>query len=113
MLAIFVPFLCYNVLISSPLCFSVCFAMHASFHIASKFLPQDISSNRMPSVEIMSYRYSTFVPKGHQTYEEIKDFSKKCQREKGDCLTKEFVSRLLESSFLENQPYDLKDLKEI
>ena len=30
-----------------------------------------------------------------------------------DCLTKEFVSRLPESSFLENQPYDLKDLKGI
>ena len=61
----------------------------------------------------MSYRDSTFIPKGHQTYEEIKDSSEKCQREKGDCLTKEFVSRLPESSFLENQPYNLKDLKGI
>ena len=61
----------------------------------------------------MSYRDSTFVPKGHQTYEEIKDLSEKCQPEKGDCLTKEFVSGLPESSFLGNQPYDLKDLKEI
>ena len=77
------------------------------------FLPQDTSSSRTPSVEIMSYRDSTFVPKGHQTYEEIKDFFEKCQREKGDCLTKEFVSRLPESSFLENQLYDLKDLKRI
>ena len=87
--------------------------MHASFHTASKFLPQDISQSRIPSVEIMSYRDSTFVPKGHQTYEEIKDSSEKGQCEKGDCLTKEFVSRLPESSFLENKPYDLKDLKEI
>ena len=79
------------VLISSPPCFSVCFVMHASFHTASKFLPQDIFSSRIPSVEIMSYRDSTFVPKGHQTYEEIKDSSEKCQCEKGDCLTKEFV----------------------
>ena len=39
--------------------------------------------------------------------------SEKCQREKEDCLTKEFVSELPESSFLENKPYDLKDLKEI
>ena len=93
MLAIFVPFYSNNVLISSPPCSSVCFAMHASFHTALKFLPQDISSSRIPSVEIMSYRDSTFVPKGHQTYEEIKDLSEKCQREKGDCLTKEFVSR--------------------
>ena len=61
----------------------------------------------------MSYRDSTFVSKGHQTYEEIKDLSEKCQREKEDCLTKEFVSGLPESSFLGNQPYDLKDLKEI
>ena len=61
----------------------------------------------------MSYRDSTFVPKGHQTYEEIKDSSEKCQREKGDCLTQEFVSSLSESSFLENQPYDLKYLKGI
>ena len=61
----------------------------------------------------MSYRDSTFIPKGHQTYEEIKDSSEKCQHEKGDCLTKEFVSRLPELSFLENQPYDLKDLKGI
>ena len=61
----------------------------------------------------MSYRDSTFIPKGHQTYEEIKDLSEKCQREKGDCLTKEFVSSLSKSSFLENQPYDLKDLKGI
>ena len=60
----------------------------------------------------MSYRDSTFVPKGHQTYEEIKDLSKKYQRKKGDCLTKEFVSRLLESSFLGNQPYDLKEIWE-
>ena len=113
MLAIFVLFLRYNVLISSPPCFSVCFAMHASFHTASKFLPQDISSIRIPSVEVMSYRDSTFVPKGHQTYEEIKDLSEKCQREKEDCMTKEFVSGLPESSFLGNQPYDLKDLKGI
>ena len=92
MLAIFVPFfLRYNVLIPSPPCFSVCFSMHASFHIASKFLPQDISSSRIPLVEVMSYRDSTFVPKGHQTYEEIKDLSEKCQREKKDCLAKEFV----------------------
>ena len=76
-------------------------------------MPQDIFSSRIPSVEIMSYRDSTFVPKGHQTYEDIKDLSEKCQCEKGDCLTKEFVSRLTESSFLGNQPYDLKDLKEI
>ena len=87
--------------------------MHTSFHTASKFLPQDISSSRIPSVEIMSYRDSTFVLKGHQTYEEIKDLSEKCQREKEDSLTKEFVSGLPESSFLENQPYDLKDLKGI
>ena len=106
-------FSCYNVLISSFPCFPFCFFAHASFHTASKFLPQDISSGRIPSVEIMSYRDSTFVPKGHQTYEEIKDLSEKCQREKGDCLIKEFVLRLPESSFLGNQPYDLKDLKEI
>ena len=106
-------FSCYNVLISSFPCFSFCFSAHASFHTASKFLPQDISSNRIPSVEIMSYRDSTFIPKGHQTYEEIKDSSEKCQREKGDCLTQEFVSSLSESSFLENQSYDLKDLKGI
>ena len=87
--------------------------MHASFHIALKFLPQDIALSRIPSVEIMSYKDSIFVPKGHQTYEEIKDSSEKCQREKEDCLTKEFVLKLLESSFLENQPYDLKDLKGI
>ena len=86
--------------------------MHASFHTASKFLPQDIPSSKIPSVEIMSYRDSTFVPKGHQTYEEIKDSSEKCQHEKGDCLTKEFVSRLPESSFLGNQPYDLKEIWE-
>ena len=61
----------------------------------------------------MSYRDSTFIPKGHQTYEVIKDSFEKCQREKGDCLTKEFVSSLPESSFLENKPYDLKNLKEI
>ena len=85
--------------------------MHASFHTTLKFLPQDIASSRIPLVEIMSYRDSTFVPKGHQTYEEIKDSSKKCQHKKGDCLTQEFVSSLSESSFLENQPYDLKDLK--
>ena len=87
-------FLRYNVLISSLPCFFICFAMYASFHTASKFLPQDISSSKIPSVEIMSYRDSTFVPKGHQTYEEIKDLSEKCQREKKDCLTKEFVSGL-------------------
>ena len=91
----------------------MCFSAHASFHTALKFFPQDISSSRIPSVEIMSYRDSTFVPKGHQTYKEIKDLSEKCQREKEDCLTKEFVLRLLESSFLGNQPYDLKDLKGI
>ena len=106
-------FSCYNVLISSFPCFPFCFSAHASFHTASKFLPQDISSSRIPSVEIMSYRDSTFIPKGHQTYEEIKDSSEKCQREKGDCLTQEFVSSLSESSFLENQSYDLKDLKGI
>ena len=106
-------FSCYNVLISSFPCFPFCFSAHASFHTASKFSPQDISSIRIPSVEIMSYRDSTFIPKDHQTYKEIKDSSEKCQREKGDCLIKEFVSRLPESSFLGNQPYDLKDLKEI
>ena len=106
-------FSCYNVLISSFPCFPFCFSTHASFHTASKFLPQDISSNRIPSVEIMSYRDSKFIPKGHQTYKEIKDSSEKCQCEKGDCLTQEFVSSLSESSFLENLPYDLKDLKGI
>ena len=60
----------------------------------------------------MSYRDSTFVPKGHQTSEEIKDSSEKCQREKEDCLTKDFVSNLSESFFLENQPYDLKGIWE-
>ena len=104
-------FSCYNVLISSFLNFFSCFSIHASFHTALKFLPQDTFSSKTPSVEIM--RDSTFIPKGHQTYEEIKDSFEKCQREKGDCLTKEFVSRLPESSFLENQPYDLKDLKGI
>ena len=106
-------FSCYNILISSFPCFPFCFSVHALFHTASKFLHQDISSSRIPLVEIMSYRDSTFIPKGHQTYEEIKDSFEKCQREKGDCLTKEFVSRLPESSFLGNQPYDLKDLKGI
>ena len=80
-------FACYNILIPSSPCFFVCFAMHASFHTASKFLPQDISSSRIPLVEIMSYRDSTFVPRGHQTYEEIKDLSEKCQHEKEDCLS--------------------------
>ena len=89
--------------------FCVCIIPY-SFEI---FLPQDISSSKTPSVEIMSYRDSTFIPEGHQTYEKIKDSFEKCQREKGDCLTKEFVSNLPESSFLENQPYDLKDLKGI
>ena len=84
--------------------------MHHSIQLRS--LPQDISSSRIPSVEIMSYKDSIFVPKGHQTYEEIKDSSEKCQREKGDCLTKEFVSSLPESSFLENKPYDLKEIWE-
>ena len=106
-------FSCYNVLISSFPCFLFCFSTHTSFHTTLKFLPQDTFSSKTPSVEIMSYRDSTFIPKGHQAYEEIKDSSEKCQREKGDCLTKEFVSRLLESSFLENQPYDLKNLKGI
>ena len=103
-------FSCYNVLISS---FPSCFSVHASFHTALKFLPQDTFSSKTPPFEIMSYRDSTFIPKGHQTYKEIKDSSEKCQREKGDCLTKEFVSRLRKSSFLKNQPYDLKDLKGI
>ena len=67
----------------------------------------------MPSVEIMSYRDSTFIPKGHQTYEEIKESSERCQREKKDYLIKEFISKLPESSFLENQHYDLKELKGI
>ena len=61
----------------------------------------------------MSYRDCTFIPKGHQTYKEIKDSSEKCQREKKDCLTKEFVLNLSKSSFLENHPYDLNDLKGI
>ena len=107
-------FSCYNVLISSfpyyPYCF---FFVHASFHTALKFLPQDTFSSKTPSAEIMSYRDSTFIPKGHQNYKEIKDSSKKCQREKGDCLTQEFVSSLSESFFLENQSYNLKDLKRI
>ena len=94
MLAIFAPLHDYDVLISNfpcfPLCFCACIIPY-NFEV----LPQDISSNRTPSIEIMSYRDSTFVPKGHQTYEEIKDSSEKCQHEKGDCLTKEFVSRLL------------------
>ena len=106
-------FACYNILISSFPWFSFCFSVHASFHTVSKFLPQDISSSRIPSVEIISYKDSTFIPKGHQTYEDIKDLSEKCQREKEDCLTKEFVSGLPESSFLENKPYDLKDLKDL
>ena len=84
-------FSCYNVLISSFLCFPSCFSVHASFHTALKFLPQDTFSSKTPSAEIMSYRDSTFIPKGHQTYEKIKDSSKKCQCEKGVCLTKEFV----------------------
>ena len=77
-------FSCYNVLISSFLCFPSCFSVYASFHTASKFLPQDTFSSKTPSAEIMSYKDSTFIPKGHQTYEEIKDSSEKYQREKGD-----------------------------
>ena len=74
---------CYDILISSFPYFSSCFSLHASFHTTWKFLPQDTSLSKTPPTEIMSYRDSTYIPKGHQTYEEIKDSSEKCQREKG------------------------------
>ena len=116
MLAIFVPFhvITYQFQVSLvSLLFFCAYIIPYSFEVfASRHLFEQNTFSQ--NHELQRFYIRSQGPSNlWRDHEEIKDLSEKCQREKEDCLTKEFVSGLPESSFLGSQPYDLKDLKGI